>query len=196
MTRTGWIIGGVALAGVGVATAVVFSRKGGAKKGKAGRGVDTSPPGGATPKGAAGADGVYRLAGAGLRDVVCQARQAGSGAELARVLRSLREAVRISGAERVDLRTTGLVDSEMSAEQVDAELSEGIAKVEGISGLLWPMAAATVSDKLSGLPACDASAQTWAAVASGTGPQSALPASAAPEYFWGLGRFSGEAAVG
>ncbi|MCR9162854.1 MAG: hypothetical protein ACE37F_14140 [Nannocystaceae bacterium] len=194
MTRTGWIIGGVALAATGITAAVVLSGDSDAKQNrKKGTGVDTDPPGNATPEGGMDSDGVFRLEGAGLKNVACAARDAKSGNELARVLRGLREAVRVSGAPQVDLRNTGLVDDVTSAERFDAEIADGIAKVESLSGFLWPIVASKVRAKLSGLPACNASAQDWEAAAAGTSRQLALPAEAAPEPLWGVGRVLEEA---
>ena len=191
MSKKAWIWGGVAVAGVGATVAIVaVSRRDKPKKGN--KSVDTKPPGNATPKGGQDADGVFRLSGEGLHQVTCDARKAKSGAELARVLRGVQEAVRISGAAQVDARNTGLVTDVMSAEAFDAELAEGVREVEGISGFFWIGAKSIVKGKLSGLPACDAPAQTWEAVASGA-VQQAVTVESAPEFIWGLPRVLEEA---
>ncbi|MGH1343784.1 MAG: hypothetical protein ACRBN8_19665 [Nannocystales bacterium] len=191
MSKKAWIWGGVAVAGVGATIAIVaVSRREKPKKGD--KRVDAKPPGNATPEGSGDADGVFRLSGAGLRQVACDARKAKSGAELARVLRGVQDAVRISGASKVDARNTGLVTEVMTAEAFDAELAKGIREVEGISGFAWLPASLIVKSKLSGLPECDASAQTWEAVAAGV-VQQAMTMESVPEPIWGLPRALEEA---
>ena len=180
MSKQAWIWGGLAVASVGATVAIVAVSRRDTPEKKATKSVDTNPPAGnPTPEGGKDPDGVFRLSGAGLRQIACGARNAKSGAELARVLRSVQESVRISGASQVDARNTGLVTEVMTAEAFDAELVEGIGDVEGISGFFWPPAHKVVKAKLSGLPTCDAPAQTWEAVASGA-VQRAVTVESAP----------------
>lgn len=183
MTRKGWIIGGLAVAVVGTVGVAIALNKDESKKGP----KESKDGAGKPPEGRADADGVFRLDGTGLKQVACGARNAKSRADLARVLRGVQEAVRISGAERVDARNTGIVQAEMSAEEFDTEISEGIAKVEGISGFFWPVSHSLILGKLSGLPVCTAPAQAWEAAAAGT-LQQALTVEASPEPLWGVAR--------
>lgn len=196
MSKALWIGGGLLLATVGTVAVVKLSgdddKKGKSKKGK---GVDTSAPTSPTPKGGADSDGVFRLEGAGLQKVVCDARNAKNAAELVRVIRGLQEAVRISGAEKVDVRNSGLVDQVVSVEDFNRELDAGAKKLEGISGFFWPAAKSLVTSKLDGLPSCDASPQTWEAIAAGTMRQAVTSASM-PEPLWGLPRALEEARQG
>lgn len=185
MSKKAWIWGGLAVAGVGATVAVIAVTREPKKSGKT---VDTSPPKVPVPAGGEDPDGVFRLEGAGLKEVTCGARNAKSGADLTRVLRSVQEAVRISGAGLVDARNTGLVTEVLSAEAFDKKLSEGIKRIQQkLSGFVWPITKSMVADKLSGLPSCDASAQTWESVASGA-IQQAVTAESAPESLWGLDR--------
>ena len=189
-----WIGGGLAVALGGTVAVVLLSRDDEKTKGKR-KGVDTSPPESPTPKGAADSDGVFRLEGEGLRQVTCDARNAKSGTELARVIRGLQEAVRVSGASKVDVRNTGLVDEVIDADAFNRELESGAKDVDGISGFFWPVAKAKVTSKLEGLPACDASPQTWEAIAAGT-MQQAVSAESMPEPIWGLPQALAEAQPG
>jgi len=194
-----WIGGGLLVAAAGGITIVALTRdeKSKAKKnGKAkGKDVDTSPPDNTPPMGGADSDGVFRLEGAGLRQVVCDARDAKSGAELARVIRGLQEAVRASGAKQVDVRNSGLIDQVVSTADFNRELEAGAKKVEGLSGFFFPAAKGIVTNKLSGLPDCSASAQTWEAIAAGT-MQQAATAATRPEPIWGIPRALEEARPG
>lgn len=155
------------------------------KKGSSGKGADDSQPGPKAPDGGADTDGVFRLDGQGLQHVVCSARNASSASALIDVLRGVQIAVRNSGAERVDVRNTGIVTEVMTVEQFDGRVNSGVQDLKGMTGFFWPIAKAAVTSKLSALPLCSAPAQTWASAAAGT-LQLAVTEASMPEPLWGI----------
>ena len=194
------MIGG-AVAGVGAVAWVLMSddEDDKSKASKKGQGktpkkrVDTAPP--SPPEGGADSDGVFRLDGQGLRQVVCAAREAKGPSELITVLRGLQLAVKNSGAKQVDVRNTGLLDKVVSAEDFSAEINRGVDEIKGAGGFFWPVTKALVTDKLGGLPACDAPPTMWEGVASGA-VQQAVTAESAPEFLWGIERARAEELAG
>lgn len=131
--------------------------------------IKTTPPDGKVDDG-----GVFRLSAADTKAVACDLRAAASAADVQLVLGNLLEVVEDSGAEEVDLRSTGITQSKMSVAKFREEISTIQSTVQAVPGFLWGQAKDRIATMLSGLPACDAPMEQWDAMLGGGGVQAAM----------------------
>jgi len=152
-TSTKWLIGG----GVVLATGVLLATTASASEPAEAPGGDVS------------SDGTFRLGGEDLRDVTCDLRDASSGGELYDILMALVKGIEESGAEKVDVTSTGVVKDVMPVSEVIKEIKSIADQAKLVPGFLYDsLAGDMVTEMLSGLPDCDAPLETWAQFADGS----------------------------
>ena len=117
---------------------------------------------------------VFRLTAADAKTVACDLRASKNAADVRAVLTNVVAAVKASGAETVDLRSTGLTGSTLTVAAFETEVNTLLATLSSVPGFLWGQAEERIEATLSGLPACDAPMSAWEAQFGGGGVQAAL----------------------